>query len=49
LCAEAPAVSIVCAPHLLGDDYGEAEYLVDRRRLRTVRELKRYPQRSIFA
>ena len=47
LCTDAPAASIVCAPHLLGDDYGEAEYLIDRRRLRTVRLLKRYPQRSV--
>jgi hypothetical protein len=48
LCTDAPAASIFCAPHLLGDDYGEAEYLVDRRRLRTVRVLQRYPQRSLW-
>ena len=29
-----------------GDAYGEAEYLVDRRRLQGVRTLERYPQLS---
>jgi hypothetical protein len=45
LCTDAPAMSIICAPHRLGDDYGEAEYLVDRRRLGAVHVLQRYPQK----
>ena len=47
LCTEAPAASVICAPHLLGDNYGEAEYLVDRRRLGRVWLLRRYPQKAI--
>jgi hypothetical protein len=45
LCTEAPAASVICVPHLLGDNYGEAEYLVDRRRLGRVWLLRRYPQK----
>lgn len=40
----APAVAIICAPAALDNRYGEDEYLVDRRRLRTVRVLERYSQ-----
>jgi hypothetical protein len=40
----APTVAIICAPAALDNRYGEDEYLVDRRRLRTVRVLERYGQ-----
>jgi hypothetical protein len=44
---DAPAEAIICAPALLGDDYGEEEFIVDRRRLRSVRVVTRHPQISI--
>lgn len=40
----APAEAIFCAPALLGDEFAEGEYLVDRRRLVRVEVLKRFPQ-----
>jgi hypothetical protein len=43
---DAPAAAIICAPHVLDDSYGETEYVVDRRRLRDVRVLRRYPSIS---
>lgn len=40
----APTEAIICAPVIHNDRYGEQEYLVDRRRLRSVRVLERYRQ-----
>lgn len=40
----APASSIICATHVIGDHYGEDEYLVDRRVLGPVEIVARYPQ-----
>lgn len=37
--------TIICAPMLHDNGYGEDEYLVDRRVLGTVTVLARYPQR----
>ena len=39
----APRDAIVCAPALLGDHYGEIEYVVDRRRLAAVKVIGRFP------
>ena len=47
LAANVPAEAIICAPHEFGDDYGEEEYLVDRRKLRGVRVLRRYEERAL--
>ncbi|MGY0791839.1 hypothetical protein ACW7BJ_20930 [Azospirillum argentinense] len=41
---DAPPEAIICAPALLTDSFNEAEYIVDRRRLRAVTVLRRYPQ-----
>jgi hypothetical protein len=38
----APAGAIICAPGLIENRYAEHEYVVDRRRLATIRVLKRY-------
>ncbi len=43
---EARSEAIICAPALLGDDYGEGEFILDRRRLRCVRVLRRHSQIS---
>ena len=42
----APRDAIVCAPALLGDHYGEIEYVVDRRRLAAVKVIGRFPRLS---
>jgi hypothetical protein len=39
----APAKAIICAPALIDDDDGEAEYMVDWRRLRKVYVLECFP------
>jgi hypothetical protein len=39
----APAKAIICAPALIDDDDGEAEYVVDWRRLRKVYVLECFP------
>ena len=41
--AEVPPEAIVCAPARLANGYAEDEFIVDRRRLRRVDVLKRYP------
>jgi hypothetical protein len=38
--------AIICAVHAAADRYGEGEYLLDRRKLRQVRVLVRYPHQS---
>ena len=43
----APPEAIVCSLAVLGDEYGEQEYLVDRRRLGRVEVVRRFPQRPI--
>jgi hypothetical protein len=40
--ADVPPEAIICAPALLADGYGEEEYVVDRRHLRSVAVLRRY-------
>jgi hypothetical protein len=40
----APPEAIVCAPALMGTRYSEQEYLIDRRRLPTVKVLERFEQ-----
>jgi hypothetical protein len=45
--AMVPAQSVICSPHLLGDQLQEREYLVDRRRLGKVRVIERYSQMGI--
>lgn len=47
--ADVPADAIICAPALLGDTVGEAEYLVDRRRLKGVWVAERYPEVEMTA
>jgi hypothetical protein len=42
--ADVPPEAIICAPALLADGYGEGEYLVDRRHLRSVAVLRRYTE-----
>jgi hypothetical protein len=42
----APASAIICAPHLLNNDYEEDEYLVDRRLLNQVTVVERLGQMS---
>ena len=49
LAVEAPPDSIICALALLDNSYGEDEYLVDRRRLRNVRVLRRLAQEPLVA
>jgi hypothetical protein len=44
---QAPVDAIISSPTHHGDAYGEAEYLVDRRHLKGVRVLERYPQLSL--
>jgi hypothetical protein len=39
---DAPADAIISATHLLHNDFGEFEHVVDRRRLTSVRVLKRF-------
>jgi hypothetical protein len=39
--ADVSADAIICAPATLGDDYGEEEFIVDRRKLKSVRVLER--------
>jgi hypothetical protein len=41
-----PPAAIICAPALQGDDYGEDEYLVDRRKLGRVEVIERVSQVS---
>jgi hypothetical protein len=43
--ADVPPEAIICAPALLANGYGEEEYVVDRRHLRSVAVLRRYEQR----
>ncbi len=43
----APAEAIICALHKHENRRGEDEYVVDRRRLRQVRVVKRYVQRPV--
>jgi hypothetical protein len=40
----APAEAIICVPHLHDDTFEEAEYLVDRRRLSSVKILARFAE-----
>ncbi len=40
----APPEAIICAPALLGDHYGEEEYIIDRRRLSAVKVLEHFSQ-----
>ena len=47
--AKASSEAIISAPALLGDYYGEEEYIVDRRRLSAVKVLERFSQASIDA
>jgi len=42
----APTEAIICAPALLDDRYAEEEYVVDRRRLASVKAIERFPQLS---
>jgi hypothetical protein len=42
----APKEAIICAPGLINDRYGEQEYLVDRRRLTSIRVVERFCYRS---
>jgi len=44
--AHASENAIICAPALLADRYKESEYIVDRRRLKSVRAIDRFPQLS---
>jgi len=44
LMTKAPANAIICAPHLLNNDHGKVAYVVDRRRLRSVCVLARFPR-----
>ena len=44
---EAPADAVICSPLMLGDHYGEAEYLVDRRRLAKVEIIDRASELSL--
>ena len=44
---EAPIEAVICSPAMLDDRYGEAEYLVDRRRLRQVDIAERFSQRAV--
>jgi hypothetical protein len=41
---EAGPETIICAPCLLADHYGEDEYLVDRRRLGRVTVFERFSE-----
>jgi hypothetical protein len=41
---QAPAASIICAPALINDCYGEQEYLVDRKFLCSVKVIERFSQ-----
>ena len=43
----APPEAIVCAPAVLANGYGEDEYLVDRRKLKQVDVINRFPQQTI--
>lgn len=43
----APPEAIVCSPAMLGDEYDEQEYLVDRRRLGRVEVVRRFQQRPM--
>jgi hypothetical protein len=47
--AKVSSEAIISAPALLGDYYGEEEYIVDRRRLSAVKVLERFSQTSIDA
>jgi hypothetical protein len=38
----APREAIISSTHLIGDHYGEQEYLLDRRRLKSVKVIDRY-------
>jgi hypothetical protein len=42
--ADVPPEAIICGPSLLANRYGEEEYLVDRRHLRSVAVLRRYTE-----
>jgi hypothetical protein len=42
----APPDAIICAPALLDDRYAEKEYIVDRRRLTSVKAIERFTQLS---
>lgn len=44
--AYAPPEAIICAPHLIDDRYGEQEYVVDRRYLKRVAVLERFPEKK---
>jgi hypothetical protein len=45
----APANAIICAPAHVNNRYGEQEYLVDRRRLRSVKVIERFAECSPFS
>ena len=47
--ATVPATAVICAPGLHDDRYGEAEYLVDRRLLKSVTVIERFEQRPMAA
>jgi len=42
----APHDAIICAPGLINNDYGEPEFMVDRRRLKQVDVLERFPEET---
>ena len=44
---DAPPDAIICASHQLGDDYAEAEYIIDRRRLGAVPVLARFGELEV--
>jgi hypothetical protein len=43
----APHDAIICAPGLLNNSYGEDEFIVDRRRLKRVDVLERFPKETL--
>jgi len=45
----ASPAAVICAPAFVNGRYGEREYLVDRRRLRSVTVLERFEQCSPFS
>ena len=42
----APHDAVICAPGLLNNDYGKDEFIVDRRRLKRVDILERFPEET---
>jgi hypothetical protein len=47
--ARAPASAIITTSHLIGDHYGEEEYVVDRRKLRSVKVLENFLEIKVAA